>query len=114
MLYETVGQPIVFLSLLAAGLGCGLLFDGAKLLSALCNKNKIVMHIFLFLATICSGAVFYLVNLATNFGQLRLYTILTFIAAIVLEQVSIGKLFAKLIQKCYNRFNGRREKKKNP
>lgn len=114
MLYETVGQPLVFLCLLAAGLGCGLLFDGARLCAKFCNNNKIVKQVFYFISTLCSGVVFYLVNLAVNFGQFRFYTIATFIAAIVLEQVSIGKLFAKLIDKCYNHFHGRRKKEKNP
>lgn len=113
MLYETLGQPLVFLCMLGGGCAAGVLFDGAKFLTKLCKDNKILSHTLFFVATLCAGAIFYLVNLAVNFGQFRFYTIDSFICAIILEQISVGKLFAKLANKCYNRYHGRGKKEKN-
>lgn len=112
MLYPTLSQPLVFLYLLLAGLASGLIYEFCILLTKTCQRNSILKQVFLFLATIASAVVFWLVNLAVNYGEFRIYALLTFITAIIFERITLGKVFAILSQKCYNALNGRKEKKK--
>lgn len=113
MLYPTLSQPIIFLALFAAGLGCGFLFDGANIICALCNKNKIVKQVFYFISAIASSSIFYFVNLSLNYGIVRTFAVATFILAIILQRATLGKLFAKINKKCYNKLNGKRKKAKD-
>lgn len=113
MLYPTISQPLVFLYLFLAGLLGGIVFHIALVVAKICGNGKILKQIALFLATIANAALFFIVNLAVNYGQFRTYAILTFVCAIILEQITLGNLFAILSQKCYNILDGRKQKKKN-
>lgn len=122
MLYETLNQPSVFLYLFLIGLLCGLIFDAINLLNYFFSHNNIVKQIFLFLGICSVFFIFSRINLIVNYGDFRLFPFLAFFGAIFIERITIGFLFAKIVDKCYNKirlfwkkvgklFNGRKKKK---
>lgn len=113
MLYPTLTQPAIFFSLLAAGLLSGLAFDLANFGSYLCNKNKIVLHIFQFVATVCCFVLFYFVNLFVNYGQLRFYAIAAFLIGLIAERLASENFIAKNVKKLYNLKRGKGKTKKD-
>ena len=102
MLYPTLNQPIVFIFIFLTGLASGLLFDLSNFLVIFFNRNKIIKQIFYFLATILSTFLLFIVNLITNFGNFRIFIILSFIVALLLERFTLGKLISKTIDKLTN------------
>lgn len=110
MLYETLSQPLVFVCIFAVGLISGFMFDLSHLFCALCNKNKILHQILYFICTILSAFCLFMVNLKVNYGRFRIFILATFFFGLLLERITIGKLWTKLVQKCYN-INQRRKQK---
>lgn len=90
MLYPTLSQPIVFLCLSLTGLAGGVIYECGTILTKLFDSSKIAKQIFLFLSTILCGVLFFLVNLAINYGQFRSYAVFTFIGSIILERITLG------------------------
>lgn len=113
MIYETLSQPLVFLILAIAGFSCGVFFDLAHFLSFLCEKSKFFSHFFSFFASASAFLLFSLVNLYCNFGRLRFFPLLTFIIFLLLQRLSLGKLFAQIGEKCYNKLAKYFERKRN-
>ena len=124
MLYQTLSQPLIILLFIIFGFLSGLLFDFFSLINYFLNNNKITKQIFYFLSVFPIFIIFYYLNLKFNYGQFRFYTILLFFGALILERISLGNLFAKMYDRCYNlnkrlweylstKFYGRRKKEKN-
>ncbi len=97
MLYETQRQPIVLLSIIAAGLLCGVLFDLAKL-----PKHKLFKNIGVFFAVLLSFLVYYCINLFLNYGETRFYVIALFVLFICFERFISLKVVALIKKRCYN------------
>ena len=123
MLYESLSQPLIILCVLAIGFACGMIFDVGKFLNYFFNQNKITKQIILCLSTIISAGLLFLVNLQVNFGRFRFYVLLLFTLAFVLERYTIGKLWTKVLERCYSKLvkfktwinvklNGRKKKTK--
>ena len=102
MLYQTLSQPLIILLLIIFGFLSGLLFDFFSLINYFLNNNKITKQIFYFLSVFPIFIIFYYLNLKFNYGQFRFYTILLFFGALILERISLGNLFAKMYDRCYN------------
>jgi len=124
MLYETLSQPKIFLLLLIFGFLSAFLFDVSKLLNYFFNQNKITKQILLFISTFLCFVIFTECNLWLNFGDVRLFAFMGFFLGMILQRISVGKLLAKIMDKCYNflikltkritrLFYGRKEKKNN-
>lgn len=113
MLYPTLSQPLVFLYLVLAGLVGGLVYELALIVAKICGNRTFAKQIMLFFATILCAGLFFVVNLSINYGEFRIYALLTYVFTILLEWIILGKFFAILSQKCYNIFNGRKQKKKS-
>ena len=103
MLYPTVNQPIVILAMFFTGLACGLIFEIFRFLTFLSGNDKISKNFFDFLAVIFSFVLFFIVNLAVNYGQFRVYVILIFLIGFAVEEIILKILWTKLIEKCYTR-----------
>ena len=103
MLYPTVNQPIVIIAMFFTGLACGLIFEIFRFLTFLSGNDKISKNFFDFLAVIFSFALFFIVNLAVNYGQFRVYVILIFLIGFAVEEIILKILWTKLIEKCYTR-----------
>ena len=98
MLYPTLNQPIVILTILAAGLLAGFIFDISKLLAKGCGKLKFADIFFDFLAVLFSFFLLLTVNLFVNYGQFRGYVFVLFLAAILLER-ALSNLIVRKISK---------------
>ena len=117
MLYESLSQPLIILCVLASGIAAGMIFDIGKFANYFFNRNKVSKQIILTICTIISA------NLKVNFGRFRVYILLIFALAIIFERFTIGKLWTKLLEKCYNslvrfkvwlngKLNGRKKQEK--
>ena len=117
MLYPTLSQPIVFLVILCAGIIGGIIFDIFKILTFLSGNDKYSKIFFDFLATIFSFGILFVINLQINYGQFRIFIIITFLFALILERFLSKILWTKCIKKWYNSFkekkNARRKKKED-
>lgn len=92
MLYETLSQPLIALYLLLSGLGSGLFFDAGNLVYSIFPKKwfRIFLDIICMLLT---GLVFFLVILYVNYGELRLYQVIIFALAVILERLCMRPFF---------------------
>lgn len=124
MLYETLSQPKTFVILFLIGFLSGGIFDIFALLNYFFNKSKITRQIFIFLGTVLSFLIFSESNLTFNYGNMRFFPFFTFFGALLIERLSIGKILAKFMDKCYNflckiikglktKLHGRKKKEKN-
>ena len=113
MLYPTIGQPAIFFAMLATGFACGLIFDLARFLTCFFKSNKIVLHIFQFIATCLCFYLFYVVNLYLNYGLFRFYAVLAFLLGLLAQRFLFSKIIAKTLKKFYNLIRGKRKKEKD-
>jgi len=104
MLFETLFQPKIFFFLMLIGFASGFVYDICLYIVFLCKNNKIVKIIFDFLGTTIIIATFYFSVLYLDYGDFRAYHFLTFIIFLLLQRYTLGKLIAKLLDKCYNVF----------
>ena len=108
MLYPTLNQPLVFLIIFLVGLGCGLVFDVARILTTLSGGDNFSRHLFDFVATILSFGTLFIANLKVNLGQFRLYVIAVFLISFSLQRFVSKILWTKLLLKCYTRITKRK------
>lgn len=104
MLNATSNQLLIFLFLALGGLVSGILFDLSNLISFLCNKNKIVKYVTDFFATVISFLIYVTINIHFNYGQHRLWTILSFFGLEIIERFTLGKILAKCFPWCYDNY----------
>ena len=100
------------MAIFAVGLASGLLFDLARILSFFSGNDKYSKGLFDFLAVVFSFGLLFYCNLAVNYGQFRLYVVVTFLFAILLERVLSKFLWTKCIKRCYNNFKEKTNAKK--
>lgn len=105
MLYPTLNQPYVFIMMFLTGLACGLFFDASNFLAQLFNKNKIITQILYTISTFLSIFTLFFVNLDVNFGQFRIFIVLTFLFSFLIERWTIGNFLNKLFIKSKKQFN---------
>lgn len=101
MLFETLSQPLIALYLICAGFLCGIIFDFNNLICLFAKKDKFLRLFLDILGTLIAFAIFFLLILNISFGEIRFYQIFLFVLAIFLYRITFGKLFVKLIEKCY-------------
>lgn len=102
MLYPTLNQPIVMLVMFFVGFASGFLFDFAFLLKKSLKDLKATNIFFDFLACIFSFIMFFVTNLYINYGQFRIYVVVIFIIACLLQRVlsnQIMQFFKKIVAK---------------
>ena len=102
MLYPTLNQPIVMLVMFFVGFASGFLFDFAFLLKKSLKDLKATNIFFDFLACIFSFVIFFVTNLYINYGQFRIYVVVVFIFACLLQRVLSKQLiqsFKKMVAK---------------
>lgn len=102
MLYETLLQGQIFLCVLYFGLIAGIIFEAKNLVEKSLSQNKVVCFV-LDLAFMCLASLLFIIakNVA-NFGEFRLYLLVSFILGIVLEHITIGFLVEKFFLLVYN------------
>ena len=112
MLYPTLNQPVIFIVIFAVGLSSGLLFDIARILTYLSGNDKYSKGLFDFLAVIFSFGILFYSNLAVNYGQFRVYVVITFLLALFFERLLSKILWTKCIKRCYNNFKEKRDERR--
>ena len=112
MLYPTLNQPIIFISIFAVGFVSGLLFDFAHILSFLSRNDKFSQGLFDFLAVVFSFGNLFYTNLFVNYGQFRFYIVLSFLGAMLLERFLSKILWTKWIKRCYNKIKENRDERR--
>lgn len=108
MLYESLSQPIVFLTLCLAGFLSGLIFDLKDIVVCLLKKNRIFKQIFLFFAVFLMFSVFYLTNLKINYGEMRVFALIAFFLSVSIERFFVVNFLANKFTKCYNKIKEKR------
>ena len=103
MLYESLSQPLIILCVFAVGIAAGMIFDVGKFVNYFFSRNKVSKQILLAICTVASALLLYFVNLKVNFGRFRFYILVLFTLALIVERFTIGKLWTKLLEKCYNK-----------
>ena len=101
MLYPTLNQPLVLISMIAVGFISGFIIDLGRIFATLLGKLKLARHFFDFLAVLLSFFLVTFVNLKVNYGQFRLYVFAVFFISLILERILSKFLWTKLLSKCY-------------
>lgn len=101
MLYPTLNQPLVIVVMLGVGFLSGVLLDVGKILAWITGEQKLARHFFDFLAVILSAGLVIFCNLRVNYGQFRIYVLLVFFVAFLIERFLSKILWTKLLERCY-------------
>ncbi len=101
MLHETLLQGQVFLCMLYFGLWCGILFELKNIIEKTFFNNKIICVILDTCFVAISSVIFVLGKNIVNFGEFRLFLLLSFCFGAILEHFSIGFLVEKLFNLIY-------------
>ena len=112
MLYETLSQFNIFITMFLCGFLSGFILNFKNFFLKLFKNNKILNHIFMFLTIILMFFCYFFANLFINYGQIRLFSVTTFLLAILLQNIIMNNFVAKIILKCYNKRNERAKQKK--
>lgn len=101
MLFETLSQPLIALYLIGVGFLCGIIFDLNNLICIFAKTDKVLRFVLDIICTFLAFGIFFLLILKISFGEIRFYQVFLFVLSIFLYRITLGKLFAKLIEKCY-------------
>jgi hypothetical protein len=104
MLYETLRQSVITLGMLYFGILGGVLFELKDIVQMPFKTNKFLKIIIDALSCFLLSLVFLFAVNFTNYGEIRLYIIFSFLLGFLLERISIGILVAKGAKFLYNRF----------
>lgn len=102
MLYETLLQSQIFLTMLYYGILCGIIFECKNLIDRTFKKNFFVCLVTDIAFMLISSIIFILAKNFANFGEFRLYLLISFIIGIFIEHISIGFLVEKIFLLLYN------------
>lgn len=114
MLYESLSQGTIFILMSIGGFSCGFIIDLCNFISSLFKNKKILKQIFLFFSIFCIFFISYILNLKINYGQLRNFSLLSFILAFSIQRFLSLNFLAKIFNRCYNKqkekFDAKRKK----
>lgn len=84
------------------GMFCGAIYGLLNAVVFVFKKHVVVRIICDLIFSAILGIVFLYLTMVLNLGQFRLYLIATFLLSVIIEQKTLGKLFAKLGLMVYN------------
>ncbi len=117
MLYESLSQPTIFLLISLAGFASGFIFDFKTLLLNCFKENKYLNQISAFFACFLTLSIFFIVNLKINYGQFRLFIVISFLISFYTQRFIMNNFVANTLQKCYNKlkekYYGRKNARRN-
>jgi len=105
MLFETLKQSYLFLGSLYFGLISGIIKEIFIFFINLFNKNKIIKFILDLIYMIILSLIFILCLNIVNYGEFRIYLLISFILGYFIERKSLGFLVDFIIKKLYNFIN---------
>lgn len=92
-----------FLSILIIGVIVGFVLNFFKIITIIKYKTYLQI-IYEFFSTLISSCVLIVSINYINMGEMRLFLLVGYILGIVLQKITLGKLFAKLVKFMYNRY----------
>lgn len=104
MLFETLKQSYIFLGSLYFGLICGLFKDFNIFILKILKSNKIANIILDILFSTIFALLFILCLNIVNFGEFRIYILLSYIFGYAIERKTLGFLVDFILKKIYNFF----------
>lgn len=107
MLYEALNQPQIFLYMCLGGFFTAFIFDIKSILMYFFKKNHFFSHFFDFFACFFVFFSFFYINLLTNYGELRLFTVTTFFLSFFIQRFFVKNFVANPTLKCYNILKGK-------
>ena len=115
ILYQTLDQPKILLYLFLFGFLFGFIFDIKNILNLFLFKNNLfLLNLCDFFAIFSVFFAYFYLNLKINFGEFRLFSILTYWLSFAVQRFLSLNFLAKPCAKCYNKvkdkINGRTKK----
>ncbi len=98
MINTTAMQPVVFLACLGAGVAAAVWYALLYVISTAAKGKRWVQLVCDSLFVVGAAAMFFAVLYCTNFGQMRLYTVLAFVGGFVLLYLLLRPIPARLPQ----------------
>jgi len=115
MLFQTLSQPFAFLSLSVVGFLSGFLIDLKNICRKILKNNKIITIFLDFFVFFLIFLIYFIFNLKINFGEFRIFSILSFFLSFFIQRSLVINFVAKPVVKCYNKMkekcNAKRKKK---
>ena len=105
MLFESLKQIYIFLGTLYFGLLCGISKDLCLFILKLVKNNKIVNFILDVVFSLIATILFIICLNVVNFGEFRIYLLLTYILGFILERKTLGYIVDFIFEKIYNLIN---------
>lgn len=102
MLFESLKQIYIFLGAIYFGLLCGIVRDFCLFIFNLTKKNKIVSFILDLVFSIIGTFLFIICLNVVNFGEFRIYLLLSYLLGYLIERKSLGFLVDFIFKKVYN------------
>ena len=105
MLFESLKQIYIFLGTLYFGLFSGISKDLCLFILKLVKNNKIVNFILDVVFSLIATILFVICLNVVNFGEFRIYLLLTYIFGFILERKTLGYIVDFIFEKIYNLIN---------
>lgn len=102
MLFESLKQSYIFFGTIYFGLLAGIFRDFTIFILNLLKKNKIVSIILDLIFSIGFSFLFIICLNVVNFGEFRIYLLLSYILGFILERKTLGFLVDFIFEKIYN------------
>lgn len=102
MLFESLKQSYIFFGAIYFGLLVGIFRDLTIFILNLLKKNKVVSIILDFIFSIGFSLLFIICLNVVNFGEFRIYLLLSYIFGFILERKTLGFLVDFIFEKIYN------------
>ena len=102
MLFESLKQSYIFFGAIYFGLLAGIFRDLTIFIFNLLKKNKVVSIILDFIFSIGFSLLFIICLNVVNFGEFRIYLLLSYIFGFILERKTLGFLVDFIFEKIYN------------
>lgn len=102
MYFNTIGQGLIFLYLFLIGIGAGIIVTISFVLRSCFKHNYLITLILDILTTIICSLLYYFSVVYLYDGILQWFTIVAYLLGMILQQKTIGKLVAKLVNLVYN------------
>ena len=103
MLYETLKQGVIFLSMLYFGILGGVLYEIKQMVARPFYKNKIISIVLDIAFCVILCFLFLFSVHFTNYGEIRLFILFSFFLGFLIERISIGTMLAKFFSFLYNK-----------
>jgi len=103
MLYETLKQGVIFLSMLYFGLVGGVFYEIKSLCFSPLEKSTVLTIILDSVFFVILALLFFVAVQFTNYGEIRFFLLLSFFLGFFLERITIGSMLAKFFKVLYNK-----------